>query len=77
MAVINDCIVTVFGGTGFLGRRVVRHLRNHGFSVRIASRHPNRGRELFGVDDPQVQSVEADTTMSGLSPAPSLAFTAQ
>ena len=41
MAAINDCIVTVFGGTGFLGRRVVRHLRNHGFSVRIASRHPN------------------------------------
>ena len=60
MAAINDCTVTVFGGTGFLGRRVVRHLRNHGFSVRIASRHPNRGRELFGLDDPQVQSVEAD-----------------
>ena len=60
MAAINDCTVTVFGGTGFLGRRVVRHLRNHGFSIRIASRHPNRGRELFGLDDPQVQSVEAD-----------------
>jgi hypothetical protein len=37
-------IVTAFGGTGFLGRRVVRHLRSHGFSVRIASRHPDRGR---------------------------------
>ena len=52
--------MSAIGGTGFLGRRVVRHLRNHGFSVRIASRHPNRGRELFGLDDPQVQSVEAD-----------------
>ena len=60
MAASNERTVTVFGGTGFLGRRVVRHLRNHGFSVRIASRHPNRGRELFGLDDPQVQSVEAD-----------------
>ncbi|HET9538419.1 MAG TPA: complex I NDUFA9 subunit family protein [Mesorhizobium sp.] len=60
MAASNERTVTVFGGTGFLGRRVVRHLRNHGFSVRIASRHPNRGRELFGLDDPQVQSVEVD-----------------
>ena len=33
-------IVTVFGGTGFLGRRLVRHLTRQGFSARIASRHP-------------------------------------
>jgi nucleoside-diphosphate-sugar epimerase len=45
-------LVTVFGGTGFLGRRVVRHLREHEFSVRIASRHPDRSRKLFGSDDP-------------------------
>jgi uncharacterized protein YbjT (DUF2867 family) len=32
--------VTVFGGIGFLGRRIVRHLRYRGFPVRIASRHP-------------------------------------
>jgi len=32
--------VVVFGGTGFLGRRVVRHLLDHRFSVRAASRHP-------------------------------------
>jgi hypothetical protein len=37
-------LVTVFGGTGFLGRRVVRHLREHAFSVRIASRHPDRAQ---------------------------------
>jgi NADH dehydrogenase len=53
-------VVTVFGGTGFLGRRVVRHLREHEFSVRIASRHPDRSRKLFGSDDPCLQSVEAD-----------------
>src|SRR6266478_8189838 len=60
MAATNDCTVTVFGGTGFLGRRVVRHLRNREFSVRIASRHPDRGHRLFGLDDPQLQSVEAN-----------------
>src|SRR5712671_3617242 len=52
--------VTVFGGTGFLGRRIVPHLRDHGFPVRIASRHPDRGHRLFGPDDPQLQSVEAN-----------------
>src|SRR5215216_6358286 len=57
---MNDRIVTVFGGTGFLGSRVVRHLREHGLSVRIASRHPDRGQELFGSDDPQLQSVRAN-----------------
>jgi NADH dehydrogenase len=57
---MNDRIVTVFGGTGFLGSRVVRHLRKHRFSVRIASRHPDRGHRLFGLDDAQLQSVEAN-----------------
>jgi NADH dehydrogenase len=52
--------ITVFGGTGFLGRRIVRHLRDRGFPVRIASRHPDRGHRQFGSDDPQLQSVEAN-----------------
>src|SRR6476469_3397152 len=60
MAFTNERAVAVFGGTGFLGRRVVRHLRKRGFSVRIASRHPDRGDELFALDDPHLQSVEAD-----------------
>ena len=34
--------VTVFGGTGFLGRRVVQKLCESGATVRIASRHPRR-----------------------------------
>jgi uncharacterized protein YbjT (DUF2867 family) len=60
MVAINRRTVTVFGGTGFLGRSIVRHLRSRGFSVRIASRHPDRGHRLFGPDDPQLQSVGAD-----------------
>jgi uncharacterized protein YbjT (DUF2867 family) len=34
--------VTVFGGTGFVGRRIVRHLRESGATVRVASRHPRQ-----------------------------------
>jgi uncharacterized protein YbjT (DUF2867 family) len=60
MAATNGRTVTVFGGTGFLGRRIVWHLRHSEFLVRIASRHPDRGHRLFGSDDPQLQSVGTD-----------------
>ncbi|MER8375473.1 complex I NDUFA9 subunit family protein [Mesorhizobium sp. M1406] len=60
MAAMNHRVVTVFGGTGFLGRRVVRQLRDGEFFVRIASRHPERAKKLFGSDDPQLQAVEAN-----------------
>jgi uncharacterized protein YbjT (DUF2867 family) len=60
MVVTKGRTVTVFGGTGFLGRRIVRHLRHHEFPVRIASRHPDRGRSQFGPDDPQLQLLEAN-----------------
>jgi uncharacterized protein YbjT (DUF2867 family) len=60
MVATNGRTVTVFGGTGFLGRRIVRHLRYRGFPVRTASRHPDRGHRQFGLDDPQLQFVEAN-----------------
>ena len=60
MAATNGRTVTVLGGTGFLGRRIVRHLRYCEFAVRIASRHPERVHRLFGADDQQLQSVETN-----------------
>ena len=56
----NGRTVTVFGGTGFLGRRIVRRLRSREFPVRIASRRPDRGHSQFGAGDPQLQPVEAN-----------------
>src|SRR5262249_24742323 len=41
--------VTVFGGTGFVGRRVVSHLRDSGTRVRAVSRHRGPG-EHAGVE---------------------------
>ncbi|MBR1133857.1 NAD(P)H-binding protein [Bradyrhizobium iriomotense] len=56
----------MFGGTGFLGRRVVqRLLRAPEFFVRIASRHPERGRQLFGHEDLRLQSVNVDLRDEG------------
>jgi uncharacterized protein YbjT (DUF2867 family) len=56
---MKESTVTVFGGAGFLGRRVVQRLRERGFSVRIASRHPDR-RRVPGIDGPQLESIQAD-----------------
>jgi NADH dehydrogenase len=60
MVATNGRTITVFGGTGFLGRRIVRHLRDREFPVRIASRHPDRGHRQFDPDDPQLEFVEAN-----------------
>lgn len=60
MTAEGERIVVVFGGTGFLGRRIVRHLRERAFSVRIASRHPERGQRIFEAEDAGIQLVKAD-----------------
>jgi NADH dehydrogenase len=52
--------VTVFGGTGFLGRRIVRHLHDAGFAVRIASRHPYRGLSIVSSASAQITSIYGD-----------------
>jgi uncharacterized protein YbjT (DUF2867 family) len=55
--------VTVFGGTGFVGRRVVRHLSDSTATVCIASRHPARVEgdnvEQIVVNAHDERSVEA------------------
>jgi hypothetical protein len=55
--------ITVFGGTGFVGRRVAHYLRGSGVTVRIASRHPGQaegnGLEQIAADAHDERSVEA------------------
>jgi uncharacterized protein YbjT (DUF2867 family) len=36
----SDPLITIFGGSGFLGREVVRTLAEHRYRLRIAVRHP-------------------------------------
>src|SRR5438105_7072345 len=43
--------VSVFGGTGFLGRRVVQRLAAEGATLRIAVRSPDRARSVFRAAD--------------------------
>jgi uncharacterized protein YbjT (DUF2867 family) len=57
----SDTLVTVFGGSGFLGRHVVRVLAKRGYRIRVAVRRP----ELTGYLQPlgrvgQIHAVQAN-----------------
>lgn len=61
MASNQDTLVTVFGGSGFLGRSVVRALARHDYRIRVAVRRP----ELAGFLQPlgkvgQIHAVQAN-----------------
>jgi NADH dehydrogenase len=58
---LADRRVTVFGGSGFLGRRIVERLAADGAEVRVAVRHPERAVYLtrFGRAG-QITCVRAD-----------------
>src|SRR5512143_369801 len=61
MASNLDTLVTVFGGSGFLGRHVVRALAKRGYRIRVACRRP----ELAGFLQPmgrvgQIHAVQAN-----------------
>jgi uncharacterized protein YbjT (DUF2867 family) len=58
-------LVVVVGGTGFLGRRVVRHLLDRGVTVRAAVRHPERIQRLFAARLAGLQTVAADIADEG------------
>ncbi|MDX1975622.1 MAG: complex I NDUFA9 subunit family protein [Rickettsiales bacterium] len=44
-------IVTVIGGTGFVGRCVVRHLGAQGYRIRVVARRPELAKELKTAGD--------------------------
>jgi NADH dehydrogenase len=61
VAIPFETLVTVFGGTGFLGRHVVRALAGRGYRIRVAVRRP----ELAGHLQPlgqvgQIHAVQAN-----------------
>lgn len=53
-------LVTVFGGSGFLGRYVVRALARQGFRIRVGVRHPQLANYLLPIGHVgQIQLVKA------------------
>lgn len=60
-AIASETLVTVYGGSGFLGRHVVRALAREGYRIRVAVRRP----ELAGFLQPlgrvgQIHAVQAN-----------------
>lgn len=54
-------LVTVFGGSGFVGSQVVRALARAGYRVRVAVRQPARAYDLLLLGDVgQIQVVQAN-----------------
>lgn len=48
---MNGELVTVFGGSGFIGRTLVQHLAKAGYRVRVAVRRPNNALFLKPLGD--------------------------
>ncbi len=54
-------LVTIFGGTGFVGRYVVRSLAKRGYRVRVACRNPNTAHHLQPLGNVgQIQAIAAN-----------------
>ncbi|MEL7429374.1 MAG: NAD-dependent epimerase/dehydratase family protein, partial [Pseudomonadota bacterium] len=54
-------LVTIFGGSGFVGRYVVRALVNRGYRVRVACRRPDLAGHLQPLGNVgQIQLVQAN-----------------
>jgi NADH dehydrogenase len=54
-------LVVVFGGSGFIGKQVVRALARRGFRVRVPMRRPHLGHELRVMGDVgQIQLMQAN-----------------
>ena len=58
---MKNQLVTIFGGSGFVGRHTVRALARAGYRIKVATRHPNRAfflRPLGSVG--QIDFVKCD-----------------
>jgi uncharacterized protein YbjT (DUF2867 family) len=61
MVMVSDHLVTVFGGSGFVGRHLVRALARRGYRVRVAVRRPELAGFLMTAGAVgQVHAVQAN-----------------
>ena len=62
----NDTLITVFGGSGFLGRHLVRALAKRHFRIRVAVRRPDLAGHLQPLGRVgQIHAVQANIRHSG------------
>ena len=57
----SDEVITIFGGSGFLGRHVVQALAKRGYRIRVACRRPDLAGHLRPLGNVgQIQAVQAN-----------------
>jgi uncharacterized protein YbjT (DUF2867 family) len=61
--------VTVFGGTGFLGRSIVARLLAKGHPVRVIARRPERAATIFGEPRPELSLRAGDLLVESATAA--------
>lgn len=65
-AALKDKLVTLFGGSGFLGQYLAQSLLKQGARLRIASRHPERSHKLKPLANlGQIQFARCDINNPG------------
>jgi NADH dehydrogenase len=63
---MNGKLITIFGGTGFIGRDLVQRLAAGGARIRVAVRHPRDAAPLQPMGDvAQIAAVRASVTHEG------------
>lgn len=61
MTLHRNALITVFGGSGFVGRHIVRRLAKAGYRLRVATRRPNEALFLKTAGTPgQIEIVQAN-----------------
>ncbi len=66
-------LVTIFGGSGFVGRYIARRMAKEGWRVRVACRRPNEALFVrpYGVPgqvEPLACNIRDDASVGGMSP---------
>ena len=57
----SDKLITIFGGSGFVGRHVVRNLAKRGYRIRVACRRPDLAGHVVPLGVPgQIVPVQAN-----------------
>ncbi|MGH8592801.1 MAG: complex I NDUFA9 subunit family protein [Gammaproteobacteria bacterium] len=61
-----DAVITIFGGTGFLGSALVKRLLTEGYRVRVAVRDPGKAKTLLDEEhSARIEAVSADVRDRG------------
>jgi uncharacterized protein YbjT (DUF2867 family) len=65
---MNNMIITIFGGTGFIGAEIVRVLARKGYIIRLAEKHPKKGETIKfnAAQVGQIVPIQCDFTQKSI-----------